>query len=456
MIKTIKASLLNEEFKKFLFNVHSKTQILFGGAGSSKSVHSAFKNIFRVLSGKNVLVVRKVYGTIYDSYYQELLKAVRILDLEQYFTFKKTPLRIECANGNVILFRGLDNVEKVKGIAVPKGAIDHTTMEEATEILDSDYYQLQFRSRGGSDRMELADLQRLKESIMGCVDETKLMEINFSSLLGFDNGELDNCKTNELLLNPVDINHWIYKTFFEPINFRIEDKVYNSPDLYIMHSDHWDNQFLTPDDHRKYERYRFINEYFYNVYCRGHWGVLGDVVFRKFKLARMEQDYVYHLQESGFRYGVDFGWTDAFSVIECHIDIKTRTIHILNEFSMSNVSSEQRILSVRSIVGYSQVICDSADPKSIDELALAGINAVGAYKPSGHKERAWIWLQSFLMYIDVDKCPNFSREISTYQWQKDKNGRVIQKLKDGNDHCLDAFIYSLNQEIMMAGAIKSW
>jgi phage terminase large subunit len=209
-------------------------------------------------------------------------------------------------------------------------------------------------------------------------------------------------------------------------------------------------------DHIKYEQYRFINEYFYNVYCRGHWGVLGEIVFRKFYMSRMTDDYIKRLPQKGIRFGLDFGWNDPFTIVKCHIDHNTRVIHILDEFYRSKVETDQMIGITRSFVGMSQVICDSADPRNIDTLQTHGVMAIGAYKPSGHKERAWIWLQSYMMYIDIDRCPNFAREISTYQWQKDNNGRVIQKLQDGNDHALDAFIYSINIEIMNSSEGKSY
>ena len=218
------------------------------------------------------------------------------------FSFKRSPLRIECSNKNVILFRGLDDVEKLKGIACPVGEIDHFTVEEATETREPSINQLQFRSRGGGDKMTAEQIQEIKEQFDSAANLEELTSIDTKQdiyeKLGFaSREEFDNSgKTMTLLFNPVSENHWIYRRFFADADgnatFYIQDKVYESPQLYIMHSDHWDNGFLTYDDHMRYESYRFINKYFYDVYSKGYWGVLGNIIFDNIKLAEFDIDFV--------------------------------------------------------------------------------------------------------------------------------------------------------------------
>ena len=48
-----------------------------------------------------------------------------------------------------------------------------------------------------------------------------------------------------------------------------------------------DNEFLTAEDHERLENEK--DEYYYNVYTLGNWGVLGDVIFKNWKLADLSE-----------------------------------------------------------------------------------------------------------------------------------------------------------------------
>lgn len=448
--------LFNTKFLNFVFNVDKPIQILFGGAGSSKTVHSALKNIMRVLQGKNVLVVRQVYGTIQDSYYTELKKAIDILKVGSLFTTKVSPLRIECSNGRVILFRGLSDVEKIKGISVPVGQIDHITIEEVTECKEDSVNQLQFRSRGGGERYEDEDLDVMMEEIRKAksVDEMNAdyFKNNILSLLGVDTeGELSqNGKTLELLLNPVNVSHWVHKRFFCDDKgksiFDFEKGEYESESLYIMHSTHKDNNFLTLDDHIRYEQYKYINQYFYNVYCLGRWGVLGDLIFTNVKLARFSDEFIHSIPH--IYIGMDFGHKpDPNTIVRVGANHQKRELYILDERVKGNISSAQWADIVYSFLWHDkeEVLADSAGSQQIHDLRTAGLNVTPVYKYGkvegefkSHGIGVW-W--GYTIYVSEQNAPTFAREISEYQWAKDKTGVSLGKPQDGNDHCIDAGLF---------------
>lgn len=459
--------LLNEKFTHYVSDVEAPIQILFGSAGSSKTVHSAIKTIKKTLKGKNTLVIRQVYGTLQDSYFNDLKKAVKILGVESLFKFRKTPLKITCRSGAVILFRGLDDVEKLKGVSVPKGSIERIVVEEATETREESINQLQFRSRGGGDKLTQEQIEILKNTINSAPTLEELTSIDFKKylfgIMGCSSSKelAESGKTLELIFNPTNIDHWIVQRFLKDSNgswiFNIDDGVLDTQEIYVMHSTHWDNQFLTVDDHIRYESYKFINEYYYNVYAKGRYGVLGDLVHKNFFLCDMTDEFLKALHPRGRRKGLDFGFVDEFALIDCWIDVKSRVVYIIDEFCESRLNTDRMKVVTSSFVRNEKVICDSASRMSIEDLIAYGVDAVGAYKPEGHKERAWIWLQGFTIYIHFKQCPKFAKYISQYQWRKDKQtGATLQKLQDGDDHPLDAFIYAINQDVMLAGDIKSW
>ena len=55
---------------------------------------------------------------------------------------------ITCANGNSVIFKGLDDTEKLKSITFPKGELTDIWVEEASEVREEDFNQLDVRLRG--------------------------------------------------------------------------------------------------------------------------------------------------------------------------------------------------------------------------------------------------------------------------------------------------------------------
>ena len=88
------------------------------------------------------------------------------------------------------------------------------------------------------------------------------------------------------------------------------------------------------------------------------------------------------------------------------------------------------------------MIADSAEPKSIDELLLYGVNAVGTTKGPGSVLQRIQMAQD--QQISVTKRSiNIIKEYRNYLWQTDKEGRIINEPEHLWSHSMDAFMYAL-------------
>ncbi len=453
--------LFNDAFVPYMFEINKSVELLFGSAGSSKTVHAARKRVLRVWSGMNCLVCRQEAVNMRDSVFADIKKAISDLGLDDYFRSYLSPMRIECDNGKVILFRGLDDVNKLKGLSVPDGEIDDIWIDELDQVLEDSINQLQFRSRGGGSRKTLEEVELMKRKILSTKTLEELQSIGFLEglfkLLGYEDLEDFVAKKKYFTgsWNPTDIHSWINTRFFHDENgnciFDLEkgDKVLETDDMYIMHSTHWDNLFLTEEDHIRYESYRFINPFFYNVYALGKWGVLGDLVVPHLQIQKLTDDDIRSLSYESYCNGLDFGFIDAFAMVKLSIDVINREIVIFDEYVQERMTTEAMIEVTTAFVGHGEILCDCADPRGIADLQEEGINAQAVHKYEGHKERGWIWLQGYRIYIDSDRCPKTTACLSTLQWQKDKKtGQSIQKVQDKDDHPADAILYALNRHIM--------
>lgn len=220
----------NRAFLPYLNN-DKRYLIFYGGAGSGKSYFIGERYIYKMLKNKkfNLLVVRKTGKSNRDSTFALFKQIIIKWGLHKYFKINESDLRIKCLlNNNEIIFAGLDDVEKLKSITFSKGELTDIWIEEASEILEADFNQLDVRLRGAGTKKQIV--------------------ISF---------------------NPIDVNHWLKRRFFDTKEDNIE----------IFHSTYKDNEFLDEDYKRLLESYKESDEYYYNVYCLGQWGVLGKTVF---------------------------------------------------------------------------------------------------------------------------------------------------------------------------------
>lgn len=108
-----------------------------GGRGSTKSSFIALILVVLMLIDKefNAVCVRKVADTLQDSVYNQIIWAVEILGLVDYFQYKSSPLQIIYKKtGQRFYFRGCDKPEKIKSIKCKTGKLKAVWFEELTEF----------------------------------------------------------------------------------------------------------------------------------------------------------------------------------------------------------------------------------------------------------------------------------------------------------------------------------
>lgn len=246
----ISKKVFNDKYLPYLDN-EDRYLLFFGGGSSGKSYFIVERYIYKILKNKmNLLVVRQTGATNRNSTFALFKQVIKAWNLSSLFEI--TDLRIRCKNGNEIIFSGLDDVEKLKSITFENGELTDIWVEEATETQEADINQLKVRLRGGNSKKQMV-----------------------------------------LSFNPIDINHWIKRHF-------IDSKLAT-----VVHSTYKDNKFLTKEDIETLEAFKEIDEYYYNVYCLGQWGVLGKTVFDARAISKRLQVIPKPLKTGYFTYKYD-------------------------------------------------------------------------------------------------------------------------------------------------------
>lgn len=220
----------NATFMPLFFAKH-RYLVLKGGGGSGKSVFAARKVVERAISepGHRFLVVRKVGNTLRNSCFEGICSTISQFYPNSGAKINLSDMRIAFPNGSDIIFKGLDNSEKLKSIY----EVTDIWIEEATELTESDFNQLDIRMRGKSEW--------------------------YSQII--------------ITFNPVSILHWIKRRFFD-----VEDPR-KKADICTNESTYLDNPHLPAASRTVLENYKDEDPYYYQVYCLGEWGVTGKTVF---------------------------------------------------------------------------------------------------------------------------------------------------------------------------------
>ena len=395
--------VFNDAYYPHLTN-NARTQIYYGGSSSGKSVFLAQRCVYDILNGKrNYLVCRAVARTIRRSVFNEIHKVIRDWGISVKFNINRSDGIITCTNGRQILFAGLDDTEKVKSITPEKGVITDIWIEEATETDRDSVKSLYKRQRGGDPTVQ------------------KRLTMSF---------------------NPILQSHWIYDEHFKVVAWADDQTEYTSDDLTILKTWYIHNIFLTPDDIADLEGEQ--DEYYRNVYTFGNWGVLGNVIFKNWTVQDLSE---MHNQFTNHQHGLDFGFSsDPAAVVSTHYDRKRKTIYIYNELYERGLTNDVLAGEVKDMIGDNYVVCDSAEPKSIEELRMHGVYAQPADKGKDSVLHGIQWLQQQKIIIDKS-CINTKNEFMQYQWKEDKDGNAMRQPLDKNNHIIDALRYAYESEM---------
>lgn len=271
---------------RFLQDLTIRFIILFGGSSSGKSYSVAqIILIFTIWEGSNTLVMRKVGASIRDSIYQDFKTAADQLGITNLFRFSDGVKTITClSNGARIVFKGLDDSEKIKGLSSFKRVV----LDEESEFEEEDYKQIRKRLRGMMGQQIITTFNPIKEThwIKTQIfdkekwhDIPKTVEIagrelppqltDVKSIRMNEPKSILNPRTNEIEEHPSD-TVVIQTTYLN--NFW----VVGSPDgTYGF----YDEQCVAD-----FERDRLNDPDYYNVYALGEWGVIrtGSEFFSSF------------------------------------------------------------------------------------------------------------------------------------------------------------------------------
>ena len=271
---------------RFLFDVSIRFIVLYGGSSSGKS-YSVAQIILAITmwEGSNTLILRKVGASIRDSIYQDFKTAAAQLGISGHFKFTDGNLTIKCLdNGARIVFKGIDDSEKIKGLSQFKRVV----MDEWSEFDEADFKQIRKRLRGMEGQQLITTFNPIEESHWiktNVFDKEEWHEIP-------QEVEIAGEPVPSRLVAVKSIRMNAPKYFINP---RTREVTEHPSDMVVIQTTYLNNFWVVGSPDGKYGYYdeqciadfeydRINDPDYYNIYALGEWGVIrtGSEFFASF------------------------------------------------------------------------------------------------------------------------------------------------------------------------------
>lgn len=432
--------IIGKEYEPFWYS-KERYRVIKGSRGSKKSKVTSLWYISNMMKydKANLVVIRKRLNTHRTSTRNDLIWAIKRLKVEDDWLYSKTDsgdLTItRKSTGQKIFFRGFDDPLNITSFSVSAGYLCWAWFEEAFQIeSESDFDKVDKSIRG-----KMFDAPELFKQITFTFNA-------WSDKWWGKKRFFDKCPDVNITEEELDDYLAGKRDYINKYAYNKEESIFVGTTIYAC------NEFLDEEDIRVFNQTRINNPIAFNIEGLGNWGISEGLIFRNWTI--MDFDYKEVIKKSiningksslKMRFGLDFGYSnDVAALVSCIVDEENRRIWIFDEFYRVGQTNMMLADMIR-YKGYSKEIirCDSAEPKSIDELKYFGIRrAVAAQKGKDSIRQGIGRLQDYKLIVHPS-CENTIIELNNYVWKKDKDTeKLLNEPIDEFNHLMDALRYA--------------
>jgi len=402
-------------------------KIFCGGFGSGKTIAGAFEVITNALMWpKNLILVgRATYPELRDTTRKEILAFPVICDNKEH-EFGSSPLvksynkadnSLILINGTEIIFRALDELDKVKSLNLGGYLVD-----EITEI---------------SEEMHLALNGRLRRKGVK----------HFG--IGTTNPEGHDWVWKRYVAGADKIREWEHPTRFGTIKTFIAQK----EDHFIVTASSEENPYL-PEEYVPTLLTNYPEEWI-KRYVYGSFDTFSGLVYHEFKDEAPQVVKPFPIPKEWYRFvALDYGYRNPTAVLWFAVSPKGKAYVYDEHYQAGRLVSETAEI-VRAKTGTQPVQFYLGDPAMKQRSGASGINVFDEFakygliiQPANNSVSAGInrVKEKFVngSLVVFSSCTNLRTELGTYKWKDLKPGATQdapEKPVKKNDHAVDALRY---------------
>lgn len=218
----------------------------------------------------------------------------------------------------------------------------------------------------------------------------------------------------------------------------IYDELIPRSDASFFRSTYKDNPFLNAETIAEIERLKETDENYWRVFGLGLKGISRETIFVTHNYKQRPE------QAKLLAYGLDWGYaTDPTTLMAVYLlGDNAGDIYIEEMLYETGLTNQDIAVYMRDldIPRHMEIIADSAEPKSIEELRREGFNVKPAKKGPDSIRQGIDIMRRRRLFVHAESV-NTHKEFRNYKWKTDKDGRMLGQPVSMYDHAVDAVRY---------------
>ncbi len=240
--------------------------------------------------------------------------------------------------------------------------------------------------------------------------------------------------------NPPSKHHWSYKQFILG-----EDPETGEP---ISNPEHYASLLMNPIDNVDHLPDGYIEDVLEHLpedkrrrFLLGKYGDSEGAIYTNWEIIETIPDEVKrHSRRSP---GLDFGFSvDPAVLLDIYVngnDVYVNELVYEKELTNQQIAVKMKHYNIERELTQA----DSAEPKSIHELKMAGCRTIGVQKGADSVRAGIDWLLGKRLYVTRQSI-NTIVELQEYVWSQDRDGNFEKKPIDDYNHAMDALRYGVD------------
>lgn len=263
----------------------------------------------------------------------------------------------------------------------------------------------------------------------------RILFVNEANELSFIEWQQLQMRTTEFSIldyNPsFSEDHWI-------------NQVNEEKSTYWFISTYKDNPFLEQKVIDEIESLKWKNPSLWRIYGLGQRAIVEGLIFENVVVS----DYIPVEARRRKWYGIDLGYTNDPTAIVM-VCVYGNDMYIDEVCYQTKMLSNDIINACKDVRDTPEFICESADPRLIDEIYNAGVDIKAVQKFPGSIKAGIMKMQQYRIHI-TSRSTNIRKEFNNYTWRQDKEGKWLNEPIDCYNHAIDACRYVVLQKILGA------
>jgi phage terminase large subunit len=315
------------------------------------------------------------------------------------------------------------------------------------------------------DALKIYDSSEVLKGLIKSYNKTdRIFEFNNGSIIEFKSyGNAQDAKSGKrdyLFMNEADGITWdvyvelalrtkkqVYIDFNPTCAFWAHDNLLGKQDVQLIISDHRHNPFLSGKTRLVLESLKNTDPERWRVYARGLTGKITGLILKNWHICQSIPGDAKLIAA-----GLDFGFTnDETGCVLVYKQNGELWVHeVLYQTGLTNPDISKELVTA-GVSRRTEIIADSAEPKSIEELRRLGWYVTGAKKGADSIVNSIDILKRYRINVTQESI-NLRNELSRYKWKTDASGRSLNTPVDKWNHLIDPLRYVALNKLKINGS----